>query len=468
MGGGLAPDSNTKTVVILGGAYGGTRAAQVLAQGLPASWRIVLIDRNSHTHHVYAMPRFSVLPGHEFKAFIPYTNVFKTPAGPNHIVLQAHIISMRPHHITLSKAFPEYGFSNEVPFDFAVYALGSRLPSPLDLWGTTPHGTPVTLPTRLRELVVPLPSTVYTGDKVQGCQWLLEKQKIIETAPTILVVGGGALGVQYATDIKAVYPTKDITLLHSRLQLLNRFDVKMHDESLKVCQEQDINVILGERLDMSSVGDLGAGNIIPLGKKIVRTITGREIAADLLILCTGQTPNTSILQAMDSSVINEENRRVNVLRTLQINPVHVSCGPNGQKVLPNRERGATPYPYIFAIGDAADAFGAIMAGHTAYYQGEVAARNIVRLVKRREAEEKFKSSVMTGVEDEDSEALMDDPLESYTPGLPAIKVSLGMTHSVSQLGEEVSTKDDGVPDMQVKSIWKLMGVTVNSDEDMRA
>ena len=32
----------------------------------------------------------------------------------------------------------------------------------------------------------------------------------------------------------------------------------------------------------------------------------------------------------------------------------------------NEER--SPYPHIFAIGDAADAFGAINAGHTAYYQ----------------------------------------------------------------------------------------------------
>ena len=28
----------------------------------------------------------------------------------------------------------------------------------------------------------------------------------------------------------------------------------------------------------------------------------------------------------------------------------------------------TPYPNIFVIGDAANAFGAIQAGHTAYYQ----------------------------------------------------------------------------------------------------
>jgi apoptosis-inducing factor 2 len=29
---------------------------------------------------------------------------------------------------------------------------------------------------------------------------------------------------------------------------------------------------------------------------------------------------------------------------------------------------ASPYPHIFAVGDAADAFGALKAGHCAYYQ----------------------------------------------------------------------------------------------------
>lgn len=43
----------------------------------------------------------------------------------------------------------------------------------------------------------------------------------------------------------------------------------------------------------------------------------------------------------------------------------------------------TPYPHIFVIGDSADAFDAIKAGHTAghtaYWQAGVAARNLICL-----------------------------------------------------------------------------------------
>jgi chemotaxis response regulator CheB len=42
------PRKSTKTVVILGAAYGGARAARMLAHTLPPDWRLVVIDRNSH------------------------------------------------------------------------------------------------------------------------------------------------------------------------------------------------------------------------------------------------------------------------------------------------------------------------------------------------------------------------------------------------------------------------------------
>ena len=80
---------------------------------------------------------------------------------------------------------------------------------------------------------------------------------------------------------------------------------------------------------------------------------------------------------------------------------------------------STPYPHIFAIGDAADAFGSIKAGHCAYFQGEVAARNVLKLAERDEALERG---------EELPEAV---DLEHYQPHPPAIKVSLGRVSDVN-------------------------------------
>jgi pyruvate/2-oxoglutarate dehydrogenase complex dihydrolipoamide dehydrogenase (E3) component len=120
----------------------------------------------------------------------------------------------------------------------------------------------------------------------------------------------------------------------------------------------------------------------------------------------------------------------------------------------------TPYPHIFVVGDAADAFGAIPAGHNAYYQGEVAARNVLRLIEGAGT-----------------------PLEQYTPGVPAIKVSLGLvrcslqlyflglTHilqkkNVYQVNGVVGVGKETRDDLNAASIWSYFGCPVEDEAEM--
>jgi NADH dehydrogenase FAD-containing subunit len=67
------------------------------------------------------------------------------------------------------------------------------------------------------------------------------------------------------------------------------------------------------------------------------------------------------------------------------------------------------FPHIFVVGDCADAFGALNAGHTAWAQGGLAAQNILRLIKNSEG--------------------ANEKLEHYQAPMPAIKVSLGLVRS---------------------------------------
>ncbi|KAG5640823.1 hypothetical protein DXG03_006895 [Asterophora parasitica] len=447
---------SSKTVVVLGAAYGGPRASQVLAAGLPQGWRVLLIDRNSHTNNIYIFPRLSVLPGHEHKAFISNANIFLAPEPILHRRLQASVTSISNNSVTLSKAFPEHDLPAEiVPFDYLIYALGSHLPIPLNLWGTDSSGNP--LPSKPTNKGRQLP--VYQGQKGEGIEWMKAHQKIVEGAPTVLVVGGGALGIQFATDIAEVHPDKKVTLLHSRKRLLPRFDEAMHTEILSVIDSIDnVDVVLGERLDLASVEEDKHNDV---GQRIVRTLSGREIAADLILLCTGQSPNTGLLKELNPGTVNPGDGLAHVLRTMQLGVLpapqtstgdleaalkQVSLADAASKEDEAPEE--TPYHHIFVIGDAADAFGAIPAGHNAYYQGEVAARNIIRLIKRSEGA---------------SEA--DEPLESYTPGPPAIKVSLGLNRGVVQSGDIVARKDDAPDDLGAASMWPLFGNNITEAND---
>ncbi|KAF4582710.1 hypothetical protein EYR40_002634 [Pleurotus pulmonarius] len=404
----------------------GAHAAQVLAQGLPEGWKVVLIDRNSHANHVYILPRLTVLPSHEHKAFIPYRRVFLLDDPHPHLFLQCHVISLTPHSVKLSKSFPEHGINDGVlDFDYLVYALGSVLPGPSDLWGSNVCGI-VASPEKYKE------ELIYQGEKPQGIDWLKKNQKVIDDAPSVLVVGGGALGVQFATDIAAVHPDKKVTLLHSRERLLPRFNEEMHTEILASTAKLGVDVILGERLDLKSVEEVPPKRN-DSGQRIVRTIKGRELAADLLVRYTlRRHANTQIMEKMDPSTVDPSTHLIHVLRTLQVGVLK-----------PEGPVENTPYPHIFAVGDAADAFGAIQAGHTAYAQAEVAGKNILKLIDGKDHE-----------------------LESYKPGPPGIKVSLGLKHSVYQIQGVVGTKDDGVDDLQAAAIWPFFGIKVEKDEDM--
>lgn len=70
-----------------------------------------------------------------------------------------------------------------------IYALGSHLPAPINLWGPVPS----TSKADDQPSVVQVP---YGGTKAESVQWLKRHQKAVEDAGSVLVVGGGALGIR--------------------------------------------------------------------------------------------------------------------------------------------------------------------------------------------------------------------------------------------------------------------------------
>lgn len=89
---------------------------------------------------------------------------------------------------------------------------------------------------------------------------------------------------------------------------------------------------------------------------------------------------------MDVATVNPNNSLAHVIRTLQLGILPSPKAPDASDLEVALEKASladdqselqdgteepleeTPYPNIFVIGDAADAFGAIAAGHTAYNQ----------------------------------------------------------------------------------------------------
>lgn len=102
------------------------------------------------------------------------------PKGDRHLILHAAVTRLEEHSLTLSNAVPEAGITDpRIDFDYVVYALGSHPPEPIDLWGP-----------------INLGYAAYDGTKPKGIEWMRSAQERIEEAPSVLIVGGGALGIR--------------------------------------------------------------------------------------------------------------------------------------------------------------------------------------------------------------------------------------------------------------------------------
>lgn len=215
-----APDTpRTKNIVVVGAAFAGYHAANLITKSLPrgSPYRVVVIEPNTHYNFTWVLPRFCVIEGHEHKAFIPYGGYF---AG----VPKGAIQWIRDRAVSVGKTSVQLrDGKQEIPYDFLVIATGS----------TVSYG---------------LPSRVGSEDKEEGVKLLQGIQQRVRNATKIVVAGGGAAGVEVATDAKGAYPDKNVILVHSRGSVMHRFGPGLQTGAMEAIEKLGIKVILNEKV----------------------------------------------------------------------------------------------------------------------------------------------------------------------------------------------------------------------------
>ena len=227
-----------RNIVIVGASFAGHHVARLVAAALPprSRFRVVVVEPNSHFQFTWLLPRFCVVPDHEDKAFIPYGGYATALPGAMKWV-QDTAVRLGPTHVVLDTGEP-------LPYDVLVVATGSAVK----------HG---------------LPSRVNEADKSAGVQRLRQIQKGVRDADTVVVVGGGAAGVEVAADAKDMYPDKRVVLVHSRGTVMNRFGVRLQQAAADGLQRLGVEVILQDRVtkhdEDAHVVTLQSGKQIPCG-----------------------------------------------------------------------------------------------------------------------------------------------------------------------------------------------------------
>lgn len=214
------PDA--KNIVVIGGSFAGTELVSQLAESLPTGYKVVWIEKHSHFNYIFNFPRYSVLMGHEQKAFIPYDFIAKN--APLGIInrIQEEAVEITENQVLLKSG-------KKIEFACIAIATGSTQPSPANVSSTK---------------------------RSDACRELQQTQRTIEKSQKIAIIGGGAVGVQLASDIKDFYPAKEVSLIHSRGQLMNQFGNRLQDYVLRTLRDQlKIRVLLNERPKLPAQGN---------------------------------------------------------------------------------------------------------------------------------------------------------------------------------------------------------------------
>ncbi|KAF2625332.1 FAD/NAD(P)-binding domain-containing protein [Macroventuria anomochaeta] len=376
-----------KNVVVVGGSYVGLNLAESLTKTSEGRFRVLLVEKNSHFQHLFAFPRYALTTKVDtHKAFIPYQ---KSRLGQEGLIIQAKVLSLTKEEVVLDRDVDLDGQkTNKIPYAALAITTGTKL-SP--------------------------PSTLPGSEKLDGTAYLRKHAAQVEASKKIVIIGGGAVGVQMATDIKQLFPEKSVTLIHSRAHVMSKFHPDLHAVVSQRFVELDVQTVLGRgRVKLPEEGYPTDGREFE-----VELQDGTKVSADFVVISTGQVPQSEILASLAPKCIDEQ-AFIKVKDTLQIQD--------------------EKYPNIFALGDIA-ATKAHKAARPASKQAEVVTANIQHILNRQEGKE--------------------EELEKYEVTDPAaIHLTLGIEKSVifrnprqdgSEGSEEpvVMHKDDGKFDMGI-------------------
>ncbi|CAI6337256.1 unnamed protein product [Periconia digitata] len=202
----------------------------------------------------------------------------------------------------------------------------------------------------------------------------------------VVIIGAGAVGIEFAGEIKNYYPHINVTLVHSRSQVLSSEPLpsEVKDQVATILAEEGVDVVLGNRAAITE---------LPSGEFEVKLADGRVLTADFVIDSTKKgEPTTEIIPPQ---CLNKDGE------------IEVNGDLTFKADIPNREAH-------FGVGDVIAWTGIKRAG-SAMVMGQAAAQNIFASILNDEADPASSSSSA-------GEAVSASPPYKFTelPSWPAV------------------------------------------------
>ena len=292
-------------VVIIGGGFAGS----TIARKLENDFDVTLIDTKNYFEFTPSVLRTIVEPEHIKKIQSLHKNYLSKA-----VVVKGSVKGIAKKHVTVS--------GRKFPYDYLAICSGSEYNLPMKSKSTV---------------------TAARADILAKYTNKLKKSK------SVLIIGGGLVGVELAAEIIERYPDKRITVAHDNEFLIERNPGKAREYAKKFLHKRKVKIIFNEFVIKNK------GNIYITDKKT-------KIKADLAFLCTGIKPNYWCLSRNLSYCLNQ-----------------------GNAIIVNEYLQVKGFSNVFAAGDITDVREEKTA-QNAEKQAEVAAKNIFNIEKGKNLE----------------------------------------------------------------------------------
>ncbi|KAI0906557.1 hypothetical protein F4823DRAFT_606715 [Ustulina deusta] len=317
-------------VLIAGGCYGGLSAAINLLEKCdtidsPISVDVTIVDERDGYYHLIGSPLAMASRDYAEKAWVEYKHV-KVLQRPNVTFVQGTVANVDCENKTATISERRTQKTRVESYDFFIAATGLRR-----AWPVVPQA---------------LTRETYLMEVGAHCDRVLNS-----TAP-VLVVGGGAVGIEMAAELKYMKPSVQVTLAHSRDKLLSAEPLPdmVKDCALELTEQAGVEVLLNHRLASSTPTKDADGSVL---YEVEFTNGHKMTVSEVITAISNSIPSSSYLpqQALDGDGY------VNVQPTMHFPADAPNAGSH------------------FAVGDMIRWSGIKRCGG-ALYQGKIAGWNI--------------------------------------------------------------------------------------------
>ena len=240
-------------IVVVGGGYGGV----TVAKGLDPLADVILVEQKDQFVHHAAALRAAVDEVWEHTVFMPYSNLLHRGRVVQGTVSRVegttvHIFGQDPIHA-----------------DYVVLATGSSYPFPAK----------------------------YSSSRAMVAKSRLEQlHENLAAAHSVLIVGGGTVGIELTGELANAFPDLDITIVEKADSILS---TPGYTEGLRTEMDHQLDELGVTVLTGSELAYLPPYNVGELGHFTVHTKAGDAVEADLWFQCHGSRANTGYLDGTE-------------------------------------------------------------------------------------------------------------------------------------------------------------------------